>query len=201
MKTKLGFLFLGTGLIFTLSCTKYPPESDRLLEDLVVITQYDTKVDFNNYKTYSIAGSIMEITDKDTVAMTGQTPTAILTQIDVDMQARGFSKVPASSHPEFAIQVLYYQNTNVYTYYYDWWGWGGYYPYYPYSPVYTTSYTTGMLNIELLDLKTADVNQRTYVRWNAFIRGILTGTHTTAEVTGRVNQAFVQTPQLKTTKP
>ena len=55
MKTKAVFLLLGMGLLLTLSCTKYPPSSDRILEDLAIVTQYDTKADFNNYKTYSIA--------------------------------------------------------------------------------------------------------------------------------------------------
>jgi hypothetical protein len=203
MKTKLSFLFLGLGLMFTLSCSKYPPESDRLLEDLAVLTQYDTKFDFNTAKTYSLAPSIMEVTDKDTTAMTGETADAALAQIDKDMQARGFSKVAATANPDFGIVVTYYQNTTVYTYYYDYWGWYGYYyPYYPYYPVYYSSYTTGMANIELLDLKAGNENnQRTPIRWNAFIRGLLTGSHTTQEITGRVHQAFVQTPQLQTTKP
>lgn len=199
MKTKLGLLFLGMGLVFTISCTKYPPSSDRLLEDLTVLTQYDTKVDFNSYKTYSLAGSIMKVTEKDTVAMTGQTADAVLAQIDLNMKARGFAKVAATAKPDLGIQVLYFQNTTVYTYYYDWWGY--YYPYYPYYPVYYSSYTTGMANIEMLDLKNADATQRTAIRWNAFIRGLLTGTHTTAEITGRVDQAFIQTPQLQTAKP
>ena len=199
MKTKLFYLLLGMGLVFTISCTKYPPESDRLLEDLAVMTQYDTKADFNSYKTYSLAGSIMKITDKDTVAMTGQTADAVLAQVDLNMKARGFVKVVATAKPDLGIQVLYFQNTTVYTNYYDWWGY--YYPYYPYYPVYYSSYTTGMANIELLDLKNADASQRTAIRWNAFIRGILNGTHTTAEITGRVDQAFIQTPQLQTGRP
>jgi hypothetical protein len=197
MKAKLILLLLGAGLMLA-SCTKYPPSSERLLEDLVVITQYDTKVDFNNYKTYSLPGSIMKITDKDTVAMTGQTADAVLAQIDKNMQARGFVKAPTAAKPDFGIQVLYYQNTTVYTYTYYWGGY--YYPYYPYYPVYYSSYTTGMLNTELVDLKYADeTNQRAPVRWNAFVRGLLTGDHTTAEITGKVDQAFIQTPQLVTT--
>jgi hypothetical protein len=58
-----------------------------------------------------------------------------------------------------------------------------------------------MANIELMDLKNAGTDNRAAVRWNAFIRGLLTDTHTTAEITGRVDQAFIQTPQLQTTKP
>ena len=198
MKTKFGLLILGLGLVFTISCTKYPPSSERLLEDLAVVTQYDTKADFNSYKTYSLANVVKKITDKDTVNLTGSTAQAVLDQIDKNMQSRGFVKVAANANPNLGIQVLYFQNTTVYTYYYNYWGW--YYPYYPYYPTYYSSYTTGMANIELVDLKNIDpVNQRAYMRWNAFIRGILNEGHTTSEVTGKVDQAFIQTPQLKTT--
>jgi hypothetical protein len=201
MKTKHGLLMLGLGLLFTLSCTKYPPESERLLEDLAVITQYDTKVDFNDFKTYSIAHSVTKITDDGSSPLTGSGAEALLSQIDKNMQARGFVKVADNANPDVGIQVLYYQNTTVYTYYYDYWGWYGYYyPYYPYYPVYYSSYTTGLADIEFLDLKNPDItNQRTPIRWNAFIRGLLTGSHTTAEITASVDQAFTQTPQVVTT--
>ncbi len=199
MKTKIMMFILGLGLVFSLGCTKYPPDSERLLEDLAVITQYDTKIDFNNYHTYSLAPTIKKVTDKDTTDLTGQTAQAVLDQIDKNMQARGFLKVPSNTNPDFGIQVVYYQNTYIYGYYYDYWGypyWGWYYPYYP---VYYSSYTAGMLNIELFDLKVImPGQQKLYLRWNAFVRGLLTGSHTTPEITGSVDQAFIQTPQLKT---
>jgi len=138
MKTKLGFIILGLVLTGTIACTKYPPSADRLLEDLAVITQYDTKIDFNDYKTYSIAPSIVKITDKDTTEITNQTAQDILNQIDKNMQERGFVKVAkGSEQPDFGIQVIYFQNTYIYTYYYNWWGYYPYwYYYYPYYPVY-----------------------------------------------------------------
>jgi hypothetical protein len=200
MKTKLGFLILGLGLVFTLSCTKYPPSSDRLLEDLAIVTQYDTKIDFNNYKTYSIANAITKITDKDTTYITDANATAILNQISKNMDARGFVKAVSPAKPDFGIQVLYFQNTEVYVYYYDWWGYYPYwYYYYPYPSTYYYSYTTGMGNIELIDLKNADTDSKLlYIRWNAYIRGLLTGNHSQSEILSSVDQAFIQTPQLKT---
>jgi hypothetical protein len=200
MKMKSVCFILGLGLVFTLSCTKYPPSSDRLLEDLAIITQYDTKINFNDYKTFSIANAITKITDKDTTNITGADVTAILDQISKDMEARGFVKAAAAEKPDFGIQVLYFQNTVIYTYYYDWWG---YYPswyyYYPYYPVYYSSYTTGLADIELIDLKTVNATGKNlYIRWNAYIRGLLTGSHTQAEILNSIDQAFAQTPQLKT---
>ncbi|NCA76881.1 MAG: DUF4136 domain-containing protein [Alphaproteobacteria bacterium] len=201
MKTKPGLLILGLGLLLTLSCSKYPPSSERLLEDLAVITQYDTKIDFNNYHTFTMATSIVKITNRDTTNVSDATATAILDQISKNMEARGFIKAITPVVPDFGVQVVYFQNTTVYTYYYDWWG---YYPswyyYYPYYPVYYSSYTTGLANIELVDLKVVDQNKKQlYLRWNGYIRGLLTGDHTTAEILRCVDQAFIQTPQLKTT--
>jgi hypothetical protein len=198
MKTKFGLLLMGLGLMFTLSCTKYPPDSSRLTEDLAILTQYNTKADFNSYKTYYLSTPVMQIKDDGDVPMTGSTAVAALDQIDKNMQSRGFVKVTTSASADLGIQVTYYQNTTVYTYYYDWWG---YYPYYPYYyPTYYTSYTTGLANIELMDLKNATEDKRAAVQWNAFIRGLLNTGQTTSDVTGAVNQAFIQTPQLQTTQ-
>ncbi len=199
MKTKLILLIMGTGLMLA-SCTKYPPSSDRLLEDLAVVTQYDTKADFNALKTYTMAISIKKVTDKDTTNLTDATAQAILAQVEKNMNSRGFTKVPAAdTSADLAIQAVYYQNTTVYTYSYGYYGYYYYYPYYPYYPVYYSSYTTGMINIELLNMTKKDPsNHRVPVCWNAYIRGLLTGTHTTAEITGKVDQAFIQTPQLTT---
>lgn len=200
MKTKITFLLLGPGLVFTLACTKYPPDTERLLEDLVVLTQYDTKIDFNDYKTYSIPSSIIKITDKDTTAINNALATDILNEIAKNMDARGFEKAGAGEMPDFAIQVTYFQNTYIYTYYYDWWGYYPYwYYYYPYYPVYYSSYTTGMANIDLVDYKVVNPDSKQlYVRWTGLIRGLMTGSHTTSDVLSSVDQAFIQTPQLKT---
>jgi hypothetical protein len=196
MKTKLWLIFMGMGLMLTLSCTKYPPDSERLTEDLAILTQYNVKADFNSYKTYYLSTPVMQIKDDGNVPMTGSTAQAALDQIDKDMQSRGFSKVAQNASPDLGIEVTYYQNTTVYTYYYDWWG---YYPYYPYYyPTYYSSYTTGMANIEVMDLKNSTADKRAAVQWNAFIRGLLNDSHSTSEITGAVHQAFVQTPQLQT---
>jgi hypothetical protein len=197
MKTKLTlFLFASVALFFA-SCTKYPPTSDRLLEDLAIVTQYDTKVDFNIYKTFSIVPYIKKITDTETTDITNDD---VLNQISKNMEARGFVKVAANTKADFEIQVVYFQNTTVYTYYYDYWGYyPGYYYYYPYYPVYYGSYTTGLADIQLFDTKVAPERGSTLaIRWNAYIRGLLTGSHSQQEILNSIDQAFIQTPQLTT---
>jgi hypothetical protein len=201
MKTKLLLLLILSGSLILGSCTKYPAASDRVMEDLVVVTQYDTKVDFNNYQTFGITSSITKISDNDTSVIIDSEALAILNQIAENMKSRGFIEAPTGTKPDFGIQVLYFENTQVYVYYYDWWG---YYPswyyYYPYSPVYYSSYTTGLLDVQMIDLKFPNTTNNTLVmRWNAYIRGIMDGTHSQSEILGAVDQAFAQTPQLTTT--
>jgi len=55
-----------------------------------------------------------------------------------------------------------------------------------------------MLLIEMQDLKNYNpTTQKVYIRWDAFIRGLLTGTHTTSDFIASVDQAFTQTPQIQ----
>jgi len=195
-------VLFASAAIFLASCSKYPPTSDRLLEDFAIATQYDVKADFNNYQTYGLSDKVYKVTDKDTTLMTGAGVTAALNEIDKYMQLRGFVKATGENKPDLGITVTYYQNTYVYAYYPDyWWGYPyyGYGWYYPYYPTYYSSYTAGAANIVLADLKYPAPNNQLYIRWNAFIRGLLTGNHTEADITGAVDQAFIQTPQLATT--
>jgi hypothetical protein len=204
MKTRLTLLLLASVAIFFAGCSKYPPTSDRLTEDLAIITQYDTKANFNNYTTFAVSQTVKKITSTDTTTITGSMVTALLSEISVNMKKRGYADPTGEDKPDLGITVTYYQNTNVYAYYpdnywgYPYYGWGWYYPYYP---TYYGSYTTGLASIQLVDLKYPAPNNQLYIRWNAFIRGLLTNSHTTQDVTNAVDQAFIQTPQLvKTAK-
>jgi hypothetical protein len=200
MKTKLGLLFLGMGLMFTISCTKYPPQSDRLLEDLAVITQYNTKAVFTDYTTYYIYDTITKITDIGASTISASDAAPAIQAIVKNMNARGYEQhTNVTDNVDMRIRVIYYENSTVYTYSYYWYG--GYYPYYPYYPVYYSSYTTGLADIELADMTAANiVNNQVPILWSAGIRGLLTGSHTTSEITGRIDQAFIQTPQLTRNK-
>lgn len=183
------------------SCTKYPNDTERLSEDLAVATKVDTQVDFNDYKTYAIFESVIKITDQDTTVVNTPAANLVLEQFRQNMAARGFQAADEASEADLGIMVLYFENTNIYYYYdYYYWGypdWGYYYPYYP--PVYYGSYTVGVLVTELLDLKNPDTgNQKITIRWSVFIRGLLTGTVSNADITRSIDQAFEQTPTLRT---
>jgi len=195
------FLFIIAG------CAKYPDEAERLLEDLAVLTQYDTSAEFSEYQTFMISDSIGVISDSDTTRAKNANTQLIVNQIIINMEAYGYTQV--ENNADLAMSLAFFSNTYVSAYYPGWyWGYPGYYPPdywgypgygygYGYYPAYYTSYSTGTLSIELIDLKNADMEEMLFIRWNAIIRGLVTGTHTTEEVQNSIDQAFIQTPQLK----
>jgi Domain of unknown function (DUF4136) len=211
MKTKL-LLFIAIGMLAITSCTKYPPSSGRLTEDLVIYTKYDVTVNFNDYKTFAIVPKITYIDGKDSTYLTDANAMALLKRIADDMVDRGFVQVdPSVANKDLGINVTAIKTTNTTVYYPGWYwgypayyspGWWGYYGYgygYPYYPTYVTSYSSGSVIIDLADFKFKTADNKIMIRWNAYIRALLTGSHTQAEILQSVDQAFTQTPSLKTT--
>lgn len=194
------------GMLALTSCTKYPEEADRIMEDLAVFTQYDTKADFTSYQTFAIAGHVNAIEDGDTTENTSENAIALLDQVASNMVARGYTEVPYNNNPKpdlaISVTVMETTNTTVYYPYYDpyYWGYYGYWYGYGYYPTaYVSSYSVGSIFIDLWDLKKVATEGKVYVRWEAFIRGLFTGGHTEGEIKKSVDQAFTQTPQLTTT--
>ena len=72
------------------------------------MTQYDTKVDFNNYKTYSITNTITKISDNDTTYISGSEATTIISTIEKNMEARGFVKPAGTDKPDLGINLVYH---------------------------------------------------------------------------------------------
>jgi len=203
MKPKILLILLVTGLFLVTSCSKYPPTSDRLLEDLVVYTKYDTSIKFSQFKTFSIVDSISYISQTDSGKVLDANAQAVLNQISQNMTSRGYILVNKNQNPDLGINVGVVKNVNVQVYYPGWyWGYPAYYPpwywgggsyYYPYYPVYITSYASGTLLIDMVDRKNITPDGKMYIRWNAYIRALLTNDHTLNQIKESIDQAFTQT--------
>jgi hypothetical protein len=198
MKTKL-LTIIALGMLVLTSCTKYPPDSERVTDDLAVYTQVDESANFNDYTTFAISPTVTYINGNDTTTLDNANTTALLDRIVLDMTNRGFTKVATTADPDLAINVTVLKNTTItvyYPYYPPYWG----YPYYgygyPYYPTYITSYSSGSVVIDLADFKNPQPGNKFMVIWNAFIRGLITDTHTQNDVLTCVDQAFTQTPSL-----
>lgn len=202
MKTKLILLLMGAGLILS-SCTKYPPSSDRLVEDLAIYTKYDQSVDFTKFKTFYMSDSLVYVSDKDSGWYYNSQVKSLTARIAENMTSRGYVRTWNAKTTDLYLGVSYVKNVNVTVYYPGWyWGYPGYYPpnywggggyYYPYYPAYITSYSTGTILIDMMDVQHPTVDKRIPVRWNAYVRGLLTGDHTTTQIQESIDQAFAQT--------
>jgi hypothetical protein len=207
---KITLSIMAIGMIALTSCTKYPAESDRIMEDMVVYTQYDVNTDFNTFKTFAITDSLGYIDDDGNGKVLTENAQALLDRIVSNMESRGFVKVPhdAMPKPDLGIDVSYLKTTTVSVYspgyywggFYDpfYWGYPGYGYGYPYYPTYVTSSSAGSVFIDLFDLKHPGADNKLLTRWNVYIRGLYTDTHTVNDMKNSVDQAFTQTPSLKT---
>jgi len=203
MKPKILLILIVTGLFLVTACSKYPPSSDRLLEDLVIYTKYDTSIKFSQFKTFSIVDSIGYISEKDSGKFLDADARIVLTQISQNMTSRGYTLVNKNMDPDLGINVVVIKNVNVQHYYSGWyWGYPGYFPpwywgggsyYYPYYPTYITSYSTGTLLIDMVDRLNITFDSKMYIRWNVYIRALLTGDHTMNQLKESIDQAFTQT--------
>ncbi|MEI6172656.1 MAG: DUF4136 domain-containing protein [Bacteroidota bacterium] len=202
MKTKLILLLMGTGLILA-SCTKYPPSSDRLVEDLAIYTKYDQSVNFTTFKTFYMSDSLVYVSDEDSGWYYNSQVKSLTARIAENMTSRGYLRTWNAKTTDLYLGVSFIKNVNVTVYYPGWyWGYPGYYPpnywggggyYYPYYPAYITSYSTGTILIDMMDVQHPTVDKRIPVRWNSYVRGLLTGDHTTEQIQQSIDQAFAQT--------
>jgi hypothetical protein len=179
----------------------YPDGAEYYEETDIVYTNYDDKYDFASKGTYSLPDKIVKVTGN---LADGEDPefvkepynTQMLQKIQSNMTSLGYTKVDDPANSDMVLFPAVWTNTSVY-YYYDYWCW--YYPYYcgwgwGYPSV--TSYTTGTLLMTLV----ADGEE--YVQptnvWTSAINGLLSGYYDVSRVNNAIDQAFKQSPYLKT---
>jgi hypothetical protein len=191
--------------VFLLGC--YPDGPDYT-EDLdVVYTTYNDTYDFGGQATYAMPNKIVidiEIDNADTtyVYMKDAFAKPILDAIDANMSQLGWVKADISTEPDVVLTPGVFTNTTYfYSYWYDWWygGWyGGWYGWY-YPPYYTvSSYTTGSLIIALADPTEDTPTGRNQAKWLSVANGLYSGAYDVDRVLKTIDQAFAQSPYLKT---
>jgi len=127
-----------------------------------VNADYDKKVDFSAYKTYAFLKSGI-----DKVQISDLDKRRILTALDAQLQAKGFTK---SDNPDMLINFFTKEqeqvNVNNYGMGFGYgWGWG-FSPFY--GGTYVNRYTEGTLYIDLIDAK------RNELVWQGQGVGVLT---------------------------
>jgi hypothetical protein len=154
-------LFVGVGACAT------QPSVDELVSTPVVVTKFDTKVDFSTFETFAMNPTVSVVRDiGDGGTLRPETAAAIVDRIAANMTARGYRMVAPADHPSIGLQatVTLQINTVSVASAGSWWGvpgyagaptyWGfpaaSYYTPWSYS---TQAYRAGTLVIEAVDLR------------------------------------------------
>lgn len=196
------------------SCT--PGSGISAAESDVVLTRYDTTIDFGAFKTYAMPDSIFHIVEEgDTSTLSRQFDDEVIALVKANFEALGYTLVEVgnATPPDVGVYIRatdteYWQ---LYSYYPGypgwggWWGgWGGWYPYYP--PYYGGGYafTTGTVFVDMFDPDTVEENPdgEGYifkVYWDGTINGVLDDTTSSKQqrLEDSINQMFFQSPYLE----
>ncbi len=199
------FIFAATAGLLLAGC--YPAGPDYT-EDLdAVYTVYDQQYDFVSKGTYAMPDQIVtdvQITNGGDTIYEYMKPVyadQILDRIDANMTSLGWTKVDVSADPDVLLMPAGLSST---TYFYDYWyGWwyGGYWGYWGwyYPPYYTvSSYTTGSMIIAMADPNIDSPINRSPAIWLGVANGLLTSGGNITRALDGVDQAFEQSPYLKT---
>jgi Domain of unknown function (DUF4136) len=181
------------------------PEGPTYTEDLdIVITHHNPDYNFVAKSTYAMPDAIVKITGN---LSEGDVPefipdayaSQITARIAANMESLGWQRVAVNASPDILLTTAEWETTTV-LYYYDYWSWwwGGYYPSYPYYPTYGGSYTTGTLLMIISDPSAVGGNGYPIQQWTGAINGILNDKFNPDRVLPLVDQAFKQSPYLKT---
>jgi hypothetical protein len=199
MKKKFLF-YLSIALIMS-SC--YPGGLEYYEDTDVVYTDYDDQFDFQSKGVYSIPDKIVKITGdledgEDPEYVKEPYNTQMLNQMKSNMTALGWTVTEDPANADLVMFPAVWTNTTI-SYWNNYWCW--YYPYYcgwgwGYGGGGYSTQTTGTLLMTLV----ADGDD--YVdparMWTAALNGLVSGAYNTSRVTRAIDQAFEQSPYLKT---
>ena len=202
---KLFFLFLASVLLLV-SCKK-DPDFNKLNNNLLVETRFDSAVTFNTYKTYAISDTINFVSNlTDQTYWADNQSRAIIDHIKTKMANNHFNLVNIVDKPDLAVNVTFIRNLQQ-SVSYDpfWWDnsyygsmWGYSYPYYGYATI--TNYNTTAFLIEIVDLKNAQTNQKLKIIWSTTLTGSFdrSASENLALILRSIDTSFEQSPYFKT---
>lgn len=209
LKHGFGIALVGVVAVLIGACQ---PEADRLrlLDELVVSTNYDTDIDFSDYITYSMGtdtiGFVSNKASDDTIIVQSKSsyPRPVLETIESNLSDLGYVRLDQDEDPDLRINVYVVNDFNLFqqivypSYYYpSYYGYGyGYGSYYAYPYVNTYATNTGSLVIEILDLKNITPENTVKVIWSAYMGDVYSTIELIKQSTEAIDQAFVQSPYL-----
>ncbi len=205
MKQILILSFIASGLLFV-SCEK-DPDTDKLDNDYLVLTNYDSNTDFSTFDTFYVIDSILIMGDATTkpTYWKNENSQRIIDAFNDNFVQRGYTEVEGVEEADIVLQLSYVSTTYYFSgstagpWWYNYpgyWNWGGAGWYYPFAFYY--SYSTGAIIGELVDNMDVRSDNKLSIVWNTFISGLLSGNNLSYSRTmSAIGQAFTQSPYLK----
>jgi hypothetical protein len=220
MKRTILILFVTSLLVG--SCSFFNDDYRETIEQFVSVAYKSDNADFSQYETYVVADSILYVDGDKNVRKKNDLTDEVKSVIAGAMNALGYTPFiasSASSKPDLILDLSYIVSTTTTIYPGYWWGWdywyyydwfypyfpydpyypGGFYPYYPY-PMYpmVSSYSTGSLTIDMVDIKNLQKDSNPPIVWHGLVRSILTSAHTSEERADAIAQCFDMMPPVNT---
>jgi hypothetical protein len=194
----------------------YPGDGPSNVQDLdVVLTLYDTEVDFSTFRTFAMPDSVVHVGSEngDNLIDLPRTYDDLILELAAEnMASAGFIREPnpEENGADLVLLVGALGSSSEYWVYQDWWyywgwypGWG--YPGYPgygpgwgwYYPPYvgTVKFESGSIVLTLVDPTLVD-GEDIPVIWTGVTRGLLEGGGAQGRITYALNQMFTQSPYL-----
>jgi hypothetical protein len=205
-KMKKYILVYAVILLAFASC-ETPIDSRKLVDEFVVVTNFDTEADFSEYTTYAIPtdtiGFITNTNLNDTLLLQSEAdfPRPVIDRIRANLNTRGYTRVGRNENPDIGVTVTLVNDFNIFQqvvypsgYYSGYYGYGSWY-YYPY--VNTYAYNSGVLIIELVDLKNRNAQNEVKVIWNSYMGDVYASSNAKEDAVEAIDQAFTQSDYIQ----
>ena len=197
-------------MAFAIAACRIQPDADELLNDMVVVTNYNETVNFDNFMTYAMPmDSIGLITNEASLKwITDDYASLVTNAMRNNMSSTGRTKVDKDQSPSLSVNVYVVKDVQafqsvVYPNYYGYPGAGygnyyGYPGYYNYPQVVTYQSQSAIMIIEFVDLLNIDpVSGEARVIWTAHIGDLINSFDPEDKVVEAIDQAFAQSDYLK----
>lgn len=191
--------------MFTLLGCGTQPQLSEIVNDMVVLTNFNEDLNYNQYATYTMPLDTVGLISNTTSDEYISDPYAklITSTIKRNLDQTNHTIVDKGDNPDIGVNVFIVNDLSVFqsvyypNYYYpSYYGYSGYYGYGGYYGIPTYSYSQqAMLVIEFVDLRNPTSGNPASI-WVANIGDLVNSFDTSTKTKEAIDQAFVQSPFL-----
>ena len=208
----IGRSSLGIAWLALAAMACYPDRAvDSTTEFAAVTTLYDNQASFQTITKYALPDTVLYVPKLEGKEVPAVTQQAILSAIRTNLNSLGWTEVLNARTTPVDVYVTAAVASQTYVgWVYDYWGYWGWYPYWPpgYGPGYgwgypgywyPYSYSTGSVIMGMISAAPQVEPSKAPLIWTGAVNGVLADATTNIAIaTAGINQAFEQSPYLKT---